>query len=166
MGLLGIKSALGSSIWICWNELRRPDLDSVFVSRFRFMEETEVLDFRLPPQLTWKMFESVLNQSKSLTPPAFTAELLARYDDDYIASQIMFWPLNAACSIQVDSIEGSFFPQYIVPQLLLQWVTKEKKVEGIRYFSTRRSAKDLGLYVYANCVFPVRDITKEATVPN
>jgi hypothetical protein len=113
------------------------------------------------------MFESVLNQSKSLTPPAFTAELLARYDDDYIASQIMFWPLIAGCSIQVDSIEGSSFPQHIVPQLLLQWVTKEKKVEGIRYFSTRRSAKDLGLYVNARgpLLLPEEEIQIDCSHP-
>ena len=147
---------LGSSIWIAWEELGRPDLGSTFVSRFRFAETTSILDFQLPPLWAWKLHEYVLRQSKvSPTPPRLD-ELQERYDSGFIASYISLWPLIAACSIRVDSREGSFFPQYIVPQLLLQWVMNERKVDGIRYFSTRSLIADP--YVNSNLVFPAREI--------
>jgi hypothetical protein len=154
---------LGSSIWISWDELGRPDLNSVFVSRFRIVEEVKVLDFQLPPQLAWKIYEWLLAQSKSAVrvPNIRLDELLARYSDEFIASYIACWPLIAACSIRVNSRDGSFFPQYIVPQLLLQWVTKAQKVDGIRYFSTRISEQAMDFYINTNCVFPAREITNE-----
>ena len=150
---------LGSSIWISWEELGRPDLDSVFVSRYRISEEATVLDFQLPPLLAWKIYEYALRQSTSPTPLPRLNELQDRYDRSFLVSYVSCWPLIAACSIRVDSREGSFFPQFIVPQLLLQWVTKKRKVDGIRYFSTRASTPDY--YVNANLVFPARGIKHE-----
>jgi hypothetical protein len=154
---------LGSSIWISWDELGRPDLDSVFVSRFRIVEEVKVLDFQLPPQLAWRIFEWALGQSKAAvrSPSISIDELLARYSDGFIASYIACWPLLAACSIRVNSRDGSFFPQYIVPQLLLQWVTKAREVDGIRYFSTRTSEKAVDFFINVNCVLPARVIANE-----
>jgi len=148
---------LGSSIWISWEELGRPDLDSVFVSRFRIAEEVTVLDFQLPPHLAWQLYNYVLGVAKTDPPPAHTQDLVNRYNEAFIAACIVGWPLIAACSIRIDSRVGSFFPEYIIPQLLLQWVTKEKKVDGIRYFSTRASHADY--YVNTNLVFPAREIT-------
>ena len=90
-------------------------------------------------------------------------ELMKRYDDDFISSYIIYWPLIAACSIRVEDRSGSFFPQYIVPQLLLQWVSKENKVDGIRYFSTRALESDW--YANVNYVFPSREIKHSGRCP-
>jgi len=147
---------LGSSIWICWDELGRPDLNDVFVSRFRLAERTRVLDFQLPPRAMREVFKYVQSQSKANTLPPFASEVLSRYNEKVMAAYIICWPLIAACSIRVDSEGRSFFPEYIVPQLLLQWVTKDPEVDGIRYFSTRSLLQDY--YINANCVFPAREI--------
>lgn len=149
---------LGSSIWICWEELDRPELNGCICSRFKFAEETTILDFQLPPAIAWDVFTRVRNLSRGSDPPQRIDELLARYNDNYVISYILYWPLIAASSIRVDSRIGAFFPQYIVPQLLLQWVTKEGKVDGIRYFSTRMAK--MNHYVNVNYVFPTRDIQR------
>jgi len=149
---------LGSSTWICWEELDRPELNASIFSRFKFAEKTTILDFQLPPAYAWTIYENVLRNSRSSSPMERIGELRARFNDDFIVAYILCWPLLAACSIRVDAREGSFFPQYIVPQLLLQWVTKEHKVDGIRYFSTRVTKPDA--FVNANYVFPTRNIKR------
>jgi hypothetical protein len=142
---------LGSSTWACWEELGRPDLDGVFVSLFRFIQDTSVLDFQFPPINAWNVFRASRQESKIAA-----TEFSARYGDSFIESYISLWPLIAACSVKTASGDGSFYPQYIVPQMLLQWVCDERKVDGIRYFSTRTPR---GGYPYYNCAFPARNIT-------
>jgi hypothetical protein len=143
---------LGSSAWICWEELGRPDLNGAVFSSFRFAEKALVLDFQLTPEQAWDIYEGVQTNSKNV-------DLLQKFSDDFIASYILFWPLIAACSIRVERKEGSFFPQYIVPQLLLQWVTRHRKVDGIRYFSTRAAKPDY--FVSLDYVFPTKNIKRE-----
>lgn len=147
---------LGSSTWICWEELARPELNGCIFSKFKFAEETRILDFQLQPANAWAVYTNVGALGRSSQPPARIDELQARYNDAFVISYIVFWPLIAASSIRVESRVGAFFPQYIVPQLLLQWVTKERKVDGIRYFSTRTT--QMNYYVNVNYVFPARDI--------
>ena len=146
---------LGSSTWICWEELGRPDLDRVFVSRFRIVEETKVLDFQFPPRTAWIAFQYSQNEFVNQLHPIAAADLRNRYNDGFIAAYIGYWPLIAACSVERGSRDGAFYPQYIVPQLLLQWVTKARRVDGIRYFSTRTHP---GADPHTNCAFPARDI--------
>lgn len=148
---------LGSSTWICWEELDRPDLNGCIFSKFKFAEKTKILDFQLPPANAWKIYTNVRGLSHSGQTPPRIDELQARYNETFVVSQILYWPLIAASSIRVDSRVGAFFPQYIIPQLILQWVTKERKVDGIRYFSTR-TATQMNFYVNVNYVFPTRDI--------
>jgi hypothetical protein len=145
---------LGSSTWACWDELGRPDLDRVFVSLFRFIEDTSVLDFQAPPLRAWEIFLGAQNelQRKGSTP------YVVRYGEPFIESYLQLWPLIAACSVRTTSSKSSFYPQYIVPQMLLQWVCDEQKVDGIRYFSTRMPADALP---FDNCAFPARNITHQ-----
>jgi hypothetical protein len=148
---------LGSSIWICWQELNRPELDNVWVSRFRLAEDVRVLDLQFPPIFAWHLF-GALRKPQGAQGKTQPKELLDRFDERFVTSYILCWPLLAACSIKVESVDGSFFPQYIVPQMLLQWVTKERKVDGIRYFSTKTPAEEADVYAYCNYVFPAREI--------
>jgi hypothetical protein len=147
---------LGSSTWICWEELNRPELNTCICSRFKFAEEVTILDFELPPENAWNIYTRVNNLREGINQPSRIDELAARYSDEFIISYILYWPLIAASSIRVDSRVGAFFPQYIIPQILLQWVTKEGKVDGIRYFSTHTQGTNH--YVNLNYVFPTRDI--------
>lgn len=68
----------------------------------------------------------------------------------------LYWyPLILACSIIRINRNDPFAPEYIVPQMLMQWVhmkSKENQLYGIRYFSC---ASEIASEMGFNYVFPV-----------
>lgn len=74
----------------------------------------------------------------------------------------MTWPLIAACSIKVKNESDNFKPEYIIPQLLLQWVRNNDEIDGIRYKSNNISTDEYftegELY---NVVLPVKENNSE-----
>ena len=77
-------------------------------------------------------------------------------DNPSIMGSYLYWyPLIAACSFIRTNKKDPFASEYIIPQLLMQWIrsqSKENKLVGIRYFSCASTkASELGL----NYVFPV-----------
>jgi hypothetical protein len=69
------------------------------------------------------------------------------------------WPIIAACSIKVSNDEDTFKPEYIIPQLLLQWVNNNQEtVDGLIYNSTHIENKKLTTEGEVfNVVVPVRE---------
>lgn len=53
----------------------------------------------------------------------------------YLLKYICTYPLRAACSIVVEHPGSRFIEEYIMPQLLLQWVLNDEDFDGIRYES-------------------------------
>jgi hypothetical protein len=141
---------------VIWDELGRPDLNNTIVSRFSLAQEVAVLDFQLPPSAAWHMFKTGLTLNSQLHPRQPRTEISTRYNAEFISTYIRTWPLIAACSIRILDRQEFFFPQYIIPQLLLEWVRTEKRFDGIRYFSTRSDPSHY--YGRSNCVFPARNI--------
>jgi hypothetical protein len=143
---------LGGSLWVCWEECGRPDFHKMHVSQFRPAAGAtmQVLDFGYRPALTAAMVKA--NQGQIFGGGAWT---------DFVISQAVCWPLIAACSIKVlnsgdpDS-PSPFIPEYIIPQLLLQWLRNETIWDGLRYFSTKISQYVRDPTVPMNYVFPVR----------
>jgi hypothetical protein len=88
-----------------------------------------------------------------LTTPAAAATIT---QEQY--RYFMTWPLIACCSVKVKNGEDTFKPEYIMPQLLLQWIRKKQEIDGVRYNSTHI---DLNLTKskgdFSNYVFPVKD---------
>lgn len=73
-----------------------------------------------------------------------------------VMSPYLYWyPLIAACSYIRVNKQDPFAAEYIIPQLLMQWIRNEsdsEKLIGIRYFScASERASELGF----NYVFPV-----------
>lgn len=102
---------LGQTLYVCWEELNRPEINSFQAARFKSTKAIKVLD---------------------LTPPmigdfVFTGDIY-RY--------FMTFPLIACCSVKVKNYSDSFKPEYIIPQLLLQWVRENDRIDGIQYKST------------------------------
>ena len=149
---------LGSSLWICWEELGRPPLDSIWVSRFRIVEPVSVLDFQFPPHHVWRLFEALREGTPKASERSSEGELKKRFNTEFLKSYLVCWPLIAACSVRPESRSGPFVPEYIVPQLLLQWVAQENNVDGIRYFSARMPSEGMHILAHSNCVFPVKII--------
>jgi hypothetical protein len=137
---------LGSSVYICWEELGRPDHDSVWVSRYEVKRGSSV---------------RLLNFGCT---PALMAALLHRHGlrtqrtaiGDFVASYAVVWPIIAACSFTAVHRDAKYVEEYAVPQLLMSWLAETEQYHGIRYFSTHvlyHGAEVISM----NLVFPTRD---------
>ncbi|EJR26682.1 hypothetical protein [Bacillus cereus] len=146
---------LGSSPLTCWEELNKPDLNTTQTSLF----ESENINY--------------LDISK--TPADFIEELIQNYGDRYksmagithdITAYVILWPLIAACSIRVKNKNDTFKPEYIIPQLLLQFIRDSDDIDGVSYFSTKidkYTPKTSELY--RNFAFPVQKVEEEGLCP-
>ncbi|MBA4191779.1 MAG: hypothetical protein C0467_27685 [Planctomycetaceae bacterium] len=139
---------LGGSTHVCWRELGEPNLATVAVSRFHAIENTNlrILNFghRLP----------VLGAYVATTPQDFIAP--ASIGSPTIAAHVACWPLIAACSIRVPDRAAPERPEYLLPQLMLEWITRTHRFHGIRYFSTHYSEYPDDPKTYMNYVIPAR----------
>ncbi|MDC3960713.1 RES domain-containing protein [Polyangium jinanense] len=138
---------LGTSTYVCWEEMGRPPFASVYVMALRFAdpENVHVLDLANVPR-------RLVSEVEKLRQDPAQTDL-----ENYIVANAVCWPLVAACSTIAKEPSATFKPEYIVPQLLLQWVTQNTAVDGIRYCSTKvgnRTSPHLG----TNYVFPVRSL--------
>lgn len=125
---------LGRTLYVCWEELKRPQINHFQAVRLKNVEPLKILD---------------------LTPPAIH-ELNERSLEVY--QFFMLFPLIACCSVKVKNPEDTFKPEYIIPQLLLQWVRNNDRIDGIKYKSTHLTSE---LYKQegelSNLVIPVKN---------
>ncbi|WP_151087969.1 RES domain-containing protein [Hymenobacter baengnokdamensis] len=135
---------LGDSTYVCWEELNKPRLHSLNFSRFENVRDLKVVKLQ---RLT-----DYLPQLRAVVP-----NLHNRYT--YLLRYLALFPLSITCCIKTKSTTDTFKPEYVIPQLLLQYVTSEKEtMSGIMYPSTKADygiARGVLLYNY---VFPVKDI--------
>lgn len=150
---------LGSSLWICWEELGRPPLDSLWVSRFKFAEPVRVIDFQFSPHQVWGMFDAHRSNPPIPAPRNSEVKLKTKFSSNFLKSYARYWPLIASCSIRREQRIGNFVPEFIVPQLLLQWVAGNELLDGIRYFSVRTPTRGNHVLGHSNCVFPVKTVS-------
>jgi len=123
---------LGTSSYVCWEELNRPNLNDFQIVRLRNAQRIKVVD---------------------LSPPKGTN--VSSYE---FYKYLMIWPLVFACSVRVRSYEDNFKPEYIIPQLLLQWVRKDDRIDGISYQTTHIDFKEsLSKGEFLNIVLPVKE---------
>ena len=141
---------LGSSIYIAWREMGCPDLNTTVITRVEAQDNVKVLDFAYVPQYEADFF------SRLATMPRTSMGLI---EEQFIA-RLICWPLIAACSIKVMNKKGSFKPEYIIPQILLQLLRNNvigDDIDGIRYFSTNADYDMPSMKIHTNFVFPVKD---------
>jgi len=86
--------------------------------------------------------------------------------NEFLVAHAVCWPLFASSSIRVrhSGPECAFRPEYIIPQLILQWLTQEQAFDGLRYASTRVLAEPYDSrspHWICNYVFPVRTASPE-----
>jgi hypothetical protein len=133
-----------NSIYLAYKELGDPDYDDLYVSKFlhtRYFNNSEtLLDMTNKP-----MWDS----------PEFQFKFLAR------------WILTMACSIKVGYPNSPFKPEYVLPQIIFQWVKNNinighRKVIGVSYSSTKISDNKEGFYGYFyNTAIPIHSSNKE-----
>jgi hypothetical protein len=100
-------------------------------------------DFGYPPEVIGRLAQGRLLQAHQPNIPL----------DNFIVNYAICWPIIAACSIR-RMHDGKFAEEYIIPQILLQWLMRETMCDGIRFFSTRMSPGGLDIRPTANYVFP------------
>lgn len=136
---------LGASLMVCWEEVGRPAFHKLSVASFDAEKSLNVLDFGYRPTVI-----ADLHQPEDEYEIAF-------FTQEYVVSYLICWPLLAACSIEAQHRGSAFVEEYIVPQLLLQWLRDEEfKIDGIRYFSMRVHQTSKAPRLAINYVFPVR----------
>lgn len=161
---------LATSLELCCNELRIIPSDLAIAARFKLEREIEysnteirVIELGLKPQ---DFIDAQSNDNKQRTIPR---EFLR---DIKIQSAYLLWyPLIAACSFIRVNKNDPFAAEYIIPQLLMQWVRMEgesshsseyDQLIGIRYFSCASvRASDMGF----NYVFPTSGQQISANLP-
>jgi hypothetical protein len=143
---------LGDSLELCLSELRvaRNRVHSVAVSQFGICHgvAVNVLDFGLRPAALapialGRQIEDGKTNSKA------NPDLEA-----FLANYAICWPLMAASSVKVMYDGDPFITEYIVPQLILQWLMRNTGVDGIRYFSSRFNPEPKSVKGTINYVFP------------
>lgn len=134
---------LGGSLYVCWEELNKPDFSKLYLSAYKIDDTIRVLNFGYRPAEIAVIIE---NMSQHMT------KVLENFCEAYM----ILWPLIAACSIRV-LIDGPFKVEYIIPQLLLQWISNERsEIDGIRYFSTKVVDYPNNPKINCNFAFPVK----------
>ncbi|MBE5096758.1 hypothetical protein IGH98_24035 [Bacillus thuringiensis] len=145
---------LGISTLSCWEELNKPDLKTIQTSIFE-SEKINYLDLSLPPAV---FIEDLTREYSKRSVSGLIYEII---------SYIMSWPLMAACSIRVKNKDDIFKPEYIIPQLLLQYIRQSEFVDGISYFSTKIDNYTEEIYnIYRNFAFPVQGNEKKGLCSN
>jgi hypothetical protein len=135
---------LGASLMVCWEEVGRPAFHKLSVACFDAEKSLAILDFGYRPSVIVDLYDPQDGAVSFFTP-------------EHMSSYLICWPLLAACSINAHHRGSAFVEEYIIPQLLLQWVRDESfKIDGIRYFSMRVNQRSEAPRLAINYVFPVR----------
>ena len=86
-------------------------------------------------------------------------------------------PLLLLCSFEVKEKQKPFKPEYIIPQLLMQWLIEEyhrlntggkpheKRIIGIKYFTSAIDVNVSKPYFYTNFAFPVLSTLESGICP-
>lgn len=119
---------LGCSMYVCWEEMRRSNMNNLMVSAFKLSDEysLNLLDLRLVRRIS-------------------NAQELEKY--------LMTLPLMIACSFKVKSEEGIYKPEYVFPQLVMHMIVKDcasnRKIDGV-YFDSTQQEEDFKNYIGRN----------------
>lgn len=151
---------LSTSLQLCCEEVPKSSMtDYTIASRFQIERDYQqngkidirVIEIGIKPS----DFIKLRNDNNNTKDRRFHLNQINLNDPLVMGSYLYWYPLIAACSFIRANKKDPFASEYIIPQLLMQWIrsqSKENKLIGIRYFSCASiKASELGL----NYVFPV-----------
>ena len=121
---------LSSQDELCWYECKKPD--EFVIARFELpRDKSNCLKF--------------IDFSEKLMPLMHSFSSWFHNEDDkdsvrkYLLKYLYTYPLRAACSVQVEFPRGNFKEEYIISQLLVQWILNDEDFDGVRYESCSQS---------------------------
>lgn len=134
---------LGSSIYVCWLELGRKDFGELWITGYRSQNNFKLLNLAYDLNI-------IINQYEK-----------NEIDSEQFINYFLLWPLVMASCFQVKYPKAPFHEEYIIPSLLLQWITfKNENIVGLKYLSTKLESYDNSKYG-VNYVFSPIEITDE-----
>lgn len=128
---------LSHRVYGCWEEMNRPDFGTVMVSKFQSQADFRVLDIRMPSKMLW--------------------------ENNWIKC-VKYFPFVIASMVQVKNNKDSYKPEYLIPQLLTEWVIahnreladRSDEIIGILYTSSQKNDDfDYPEESYDNLAIPV-----------
>jgi hypothetical protein len=157
---------MSDSILAAWVEMGKPDIDTMYAVRFDMsFRHYLFLDFSLMTNYFNAHFYKTMSEGKNKG----TISGESTWIEDDLISFITLWPLIAACSIKVlrPSLETNeshhFKPEYIHPQMLLEWVRLTESLDGIKYVSsyTHTTGYKIEIGKLSNYVIPAKRIKEK-----
>lgn len=117
---------LGCSAYVCWEEMDRPDFSRVMISALKSKRKMNLLDLRKPIYHRWEQ------------------------------TNLKTIPLVLACQIAVSDKNANFKSEYIIPQLIMEYITtNHEEIDGITYSSIIKDKQfDFPADKYYNIALP------------
>lgn len=135
---------LSNSLYVAWEEMKRPNSNLIKAVRLVNTRKIECLDLtssRYSVNYEWKPQPNVASSKEK--------------NDVY---SMMVWPIIAACSFKVRNTNADFKPEYIIPQLMLQYVSRNGEIKGIKFSSTHIDLNNPNIKGdFYNVAIPVKD---------
>ncbi|WP_125917070.1 RES domain-containing protein [Hymenobacter coccineus] len=137
---------LGSSVYVCWEEFDQQPISKIHFSRFSNKRPLHVIRLQRLSDVMEYINTSVPHVYDKIT---------------YLLEYIKIFPLILACSYRAKHNKAAFKAEYVIPQLLLQYVVKSPEIDGIMFPSTKVNYNNIeGITAY-NYVFPVKTYAPE-----
>lgn len=127
---------MGLSAAICWEELNRPNIQNTYISMFQPQNHYGYINLNLPIYDLWYHRDGV-----------------------FFVHDLQQFPFIIASMVHVAHNEDNFKPEYIIPQLIMQWVVDKREDDS--------DNKDLGVFyssIHFNYTDLYRDISRYTNV--
>lgn len=127
---------LGTSLYICWREMDKPDFDKLYISSF-------ITDKEDDKSLLLNLSADFLYKTRLFLKRKNAPKPIEKYSTSTMLSYLALWPLILACNYLKKHNDASFIQEYVIPNLLMQWISRDinnNNIIGIAYRSTKLPA--------------------------
>ncbi|TGV10785.1 hypothetical protein E4695_02265 [Alcaligenaceae bacterium 429] len=126
----------GNSVYGCWEEMGRPNIESCFVAKFDLSGHHFIDLSRTPQEINTALDHW---SGKTFLMRTKLTEEVSKSFEYLMTDYLLLWPLIFCCSIKVFHQDSVFKPEYIFPQLLLEWIISGRlsQYDGIKFNSTK-----------------------------
>lgn len=125
----------GNNVYCCWEELNRPKIEECFTSKFNLTGHS-FIDLTIEPN---RIDQEINSWYSKLEVVESSYESQVKIIEYYINDYLSIWPIIFCCSVRTFYKQSLFKPEYLFPQLLLEWLITSTyaRFDGIKFFSTK-----------------------------
>lgn len=151
---------LGSSSYVCWEEVSRPPFHEVQISGFQIKDKSfSVLDLCT----TALYFRNIYDYRREREPGWENSEEFLTVFCPAAKAFASCWPIIAACSFKTRHPDCPFHEEYIIPQLVMQWIHETKAFDCVSYLSTKNQVHFSSPAILRNYAFLPSDVELHGT---